>query len=416
MIKNSYFKAGIVFSITALVSLVGFTFAFGYGGGTISSPAPPANVTSMNVPLTISNAQQGTVSQTFSDNSKATVEVPKGAVAGQTTFTINEGMLGTNNAPTETTGAFMVGSRLFNIMAKDIENNEVKNFSGNLTITFIVPALPSDTSSLGVYYFSNSSNEWILVPGAEFDPNTGKATFSINHLTKFAIFKVAGLPSLIKVAGPAETVSKDAGAPAVDSSGKATLEQMTMDANTVASGDVNQIISEMGVVRNLSEELNYDETIVAKIVAGTGVTAEVRNTINNFVTYGTKATKILGAGERAGVVNSFLAAFGRLPTSVFDWNDVIKIANGRWPSQLSEEAENAASATFKKIYLRDPDRSNAHDDAAVTVMAYGLRPANRNLDSEKAAIKIFKNIFGYNPSSATDWDATRAIAYSGATR
>ena len=39
--------------------------------------------------------------------------------------------------------------------------------------------------------------------------------------------------------------------------------------------------------------------------------------------------------------------------------------------------------------------------AAVVVMAYGLRPANRNFDSEKAAIQIFKNIYGYNPEKAT---------------
>jgi len=67
-------------------------------------------------------------------------------------------------------------------------------------------------------------------------------------------------------------------------------------------------------------------------------------------------------------------------------------------------------------YLRDPNRTNAHDDAAVTVMAYGLRPAGRNLDSEKAAIKYFKAIYGYTPSAATAWDVVRAIAYSGSTR
>jgi len=49
-------------------------------------------------------------------------------------------------------------------------------------------------------------------------------------------------------------------------------------------------------------------------------------------------------------------------------------------------------------------------------MAYGLRPAGRNLDSEKAAIKYFKAIYGYTPSAATAWDVVRAIAYSGSTR
>jgi len=66
--------------------------------------------------------------------------------------------------------------------------------------------------------------------------------------------------------------------------------------------------------------------------------------------------------------------------------------------------------------LRNPDKTNAHDDAVITVMAYGLRPANRNLEIEKAAIKTFKAICRYIPSTATAWDVVRAIAYSGAKR
>ncbi|MFA4833828.1 MAG: thrombospondin type-1 domain-containing protein [Patescibacteria group bacterium] len=217
-------------------------------------------------------------------------------------------------------------------------------------------------------------------------------------------------------AATAEKISTTAGVPATDSAGKVTLEQMADDANTVATADVNHVIAEMGVSRDAAAEKTYNEGIVAKVVAGSSVTAEVRNAITNFVTYGTKATEVLGAGERAGVVNSFKAALGKLPTTEADWNDVIKIANGRWPSQISKAAEDKATINFKKVYLRDPNRTNAHDDAAVTVMAYGLRPADRNLNSEKAAIKSFKAIYGYTPSAATAWDVVRAIAYSGSKR
>jgi len=207
-----------------------------------------------------------------------------------------------------------------------------------------------------------------------------------------------------------------AGEPAKDKNGNVTLGQMATDASTVASGDVSQVTAKMGVNRDVAAEADYNEDIVSKIVAGSGITAQVRNTVNNFVTYGTPATKSLGAGERGGVVNSYRAAFGKIPNTADEWNDTIKIANGRWPSEHSETAENRATISFKTIYKREPNRTNPHDDAAVTVMAYGLRPSNRNLDSEKAAIKIFKAIYGYNPTSATNWDAVRAIAYSGATR
>jgi len=213
-----------------------------------------------------------------------------------------------------------------------------------------------------------------------------------------------------------EASSDASSAPATDEAGEATLEQMTADAEIIASGDIDQIISAMGTTRDSAAEAGYDETIVAKVVAGSDITVQIRDIIVNFVTYGTKATKVLGAGERAGVVNSFQAAFGKLPTDLSDWNDVIKIANGRWPDQRDTVTETNATTAFKKIYLRAPDRSNPHDDAAVTVISYGLRPADRNLDSEKAAIKSFKAIYGYAPVSAMAWDIVRAIAYSGATR
>jgi hypothetical protein len=221
-------------------------------------------------------------------------------------------------------------------------------------------------------------------------------------------------------ANPSETETPNSetmeSEPATDSAGNITLEQMAADAEITASGDVKQIIELNCVKRDLAAEINFNKTIVAKIVKDAGATAEIRNTINSFVTYGTPSTRNLGAGERGGVVNSFKAAFGKLPTTAEDWNDVIKIANGRWPGKSSAKAEDRAEINFRIVYLREPDRSNPHDDAAITVMAYGLRPANRNLDSEKAAIRIFKDIYGYNPEKPTAWDVVRAIAYSGATR
>ena len=211
------------------------------------------------------------------------------------------------------------------------------------------------------------------------------------------------------------TVSDIAGVPATDANGNVTLNQMSADATEILSGNVELIASLMALTVDSELENSYNNSIVSKIV-NSDTPVDVQETIKWFVTYGTKSTKVLGAGERGGAVNSFKAAFGKLPTTQEDWNDVIKIGNGRWPGQTSETAVLAAKVTFKKIYLREANMEQPNDNAAVTVMAYGLRPANRNMDSEKAAIKIFKAIFKYSPSSATDWDAVRAIAYSGAVR
>lgn len=144
--------------------------------------------------------------------------------------------------------------------------------------------------------------------------------------------------------------------------------------------------------------------------------ARAKNAISYFTSQGTETTKILGSGERFGVVNSFISAFGRDPKTQTDWEDVIKIANGRWPGQKNADTEANAKAAFQKIYQRAPDKNNTHDNNAIAVISYGLRPVNRNLNSEKQAIKFFKAIYGYAPKSASAWDIVRAIAYSGAKR
>jgi hypothetical protein len=197
------------------------------------------------------------------------------------------------------------------------------------------------------------------------------------------------------------------------SAGTASLEAMASEATIISDASTASVIAEVGATANPTLESQNLAKVIS--VLGTASTA-LRGEINNFVTYGTPTTLTLGSGERLGVVNSYKSAFGKLPDASAQWNDVIKIANGRWPSETSATAESKAKATFKTIYKRNANMANAHDNAAVTVMAYGLRPANRNLNSERAAIKSYRAIFGINPSLSTAWDAVRAISYSGATR
>ena len=196
------------------------------------------------------------------------------------------------------------------------------------------------------------------------------------------------------------------------------VEQIKSEAATVQSGSVADLLALLKRARDTKFEEQTATAYTVKLTAKmSGLSATSTNALTNFIAYGTPTTLKLGAGERAGVVNSYKTAFGKLPATVNEWSDVIKIANGRWPSARSADAEKRVVSTFAKIYWRLPDRAkNTHDDAAITVMAYGLRPDARNLDSEKAAIKSFKAIFGYAPTTAANWDAVRAIAYSGAQR
>ncbi|MCG2700903.1 hypothetical protein L6267_01930 [Candidatus Parcubacteria bacterium] len=195
------------------------------------------------------------------------------------------------------------------------------------------------------------------------------------------------------------------------------LEKILNEAGYVWIGDAGVVSANMSINRKPEEEVNgYNKYTVSLIKGVDGLEQSNIYAITNFIVYGTPTTKILGAGERAGVLNSYKSAFGKLPTTESEWQDAIKIANGRWPNERSEAAETKAKQEFKKVYLREPDMDNPNDNAAVTVIAYGLRPDNRNLDSERAGILTFKHIYGHNPVSATDWDVVRAIAYSGAVR
>lgn len=146
---------------------------------------------------------------------------------------------------------------------------------------------------------------------------------------------------------------------------------------------------------------------------------KAQNAIDNFVAYGVdENTYKLGAGERAAVVHSFEQAFGDLPETEQEIEDMVKISHGRWPEMRSNPAEEKAKEKFQEIYSRIPDMSNPQDRAAVTVMAYGLRQRaeNRNLNAERKGIEIYRNIFGEVPSSTEEWNTMQAITYSGATR
>lgn len=143
-----------------------------------------------------------------------------------------------------------------------------------------------------------------------------------------------------------------------------------------------------------------------------------------FVAYDFGTTSYLGAGERAGVLNSWKTAFHgwdevsmyQMPINTAEWEDVLKIANGRWPSMKADTTETMAIMTFQNIYHRMPDSNNANDNAAVSIMTYGLRPEPRNVGNENTAIGFFKGIYGGDPTTSAEWDAVRAIAYSGAVR
>ncbi|MDO8592341.1 MAG: hypothetical protein Q7R92_01040 [bacterium] len=217
---------------------------------------------------------------------------------------------------------------------------------------------------------------------------------------------------------PTPTTTTTTATPASTAAKAAELiKTIVAEAATLISAKPMVLAEAMGVKVDDAAETAAEAKYTAKLVSGLkSVTAAAKDAITYFVAYGTPTTKVLGAGERAGVVSSYKKAFGKVPATSAEWSDAIKIGNGRWPSVTSAAAETSATTEFKKVYKRAPDMKQPNDNAAVTVIAYGLRPANRNLNSEKAAIKSFKAIYKHAPVSALAWDIVRSIAYSGAKR
>lgn len=198
------------------------------------------------------------------------------------------------------------------------------------------------------------------------------------------------------------------------------ISQINASANLLSGNKIGEILSVLKQVRNTIEEQKTETKYLDKLMSNKKIVSEqVKSAINNFITYGVDTnTQKLGAGERAAVISSYKEAFNKLPETETELADAIKIANGRFPSVINAEAEKYAKEQFVKIYRRSPDLNNNKDNAAIKIIAYGLKQKaeNRNLNSESIGIKTFKNIFGKVPQTTQDWNIMQAITYSGATR
>jgi len=296
---------------------------------------------------------------------------------------------------------FLIGYDVYIVNIK-IGDYQVTTLKNPMRFLFDVTKL-TNQEELSIAGFDLVREQWVNSYSTLSDNILKSNIYSLGNfaITKGQIGEVKGI----------KITKKETKDTSIDNS----IEKINLEAQDVFD-------SGLGVSSDQEKQINPEklkvvETYTNSLVENLELEASSIYSITNFINDGTPSTLRLGAGERAGVLDSYKSAFGKLPTEVSEWEDCIKIANGRWPSARSAKAEARAKEEFQNyIYKREADMSAPHDNAAVTIMAYGLRPANRNLDSEKAAIKIFRAIYSASPQNALDWDIVRAIAYSGATR
>jgi len=167
---------------------LGIKTAFGYGGGGGGGGSYTPAMTAINYPLTLTAGQEGTLTQSFSNGLTAKLTVSTNSVAsvGSTVFKISSG-----------SNSSALNGTYFDISAADQSGNRVREFSNNLNIVLTGLTLPTNVADLGVYYLDETTGEWVLVPGAVFNPTTGSVSFYVNHLTKFAVLVKSGAATAV---------------------------------------------------------------------------------------------------------------------------------------------------------------------------------------------------------------------------
>jgi len=204
--------------------------------------------------------------------------------------------------------------------------------------------------------------------------------------------------------------------PVIDNS----IKDIQQKASLIQNKKFDDILIELQTLRSKVKEQETELKYLKKLTSDVeAIAVSAKESLNSFITYGVDdSTKKLGAGERAAVLSSYKVAFNKLPEQETEIADMIKIANGRFPTERNSQAEKRAQHDFVRIYKHIPIMTRQTDAAAIMIMAYGLRQRaeNRNFDSERNGINTYRAIFGKMPSDTDDWNTMQAITYSGATK
>ncbi len=199
-----------------------------------------------------------------------------------------------------------------------------------------------------------------------------------------------------------------------------SIKDIQQKASLIQNKKFDDILVELQTLRSKVKEQETELKYLKKLTSDVeAIAVSAKESLNSFITYGVdESTKKLGAGERAAVLSSYKVAFNKLPEQETEIEDMIKIANGRFPTERNSQAEKRAQHDFVRIYKHIPIMTRQTDAAAIMIMAYGLRQRaeNRNFDSERNGINTYRALFGKMPSDTDDWNTMQAITYSGATK
>jgi len=159
----------------------------GGGGGRPIDNTPPIipHVETYNEDLTILPVQSGRYTQDVSDG-QVMLAVPASNVPAKTTFFIVEEKMADPKSWAAFPDIRFTSEAIFNVSAKDQNNNPVNNFFFPVEISLPVPESFADAENVGVYWLNEANRQWVLIPDAVF--SGGKASIKVRYLTRFAVF------------------------------------------------------------------------------------------------------------------------------------------------------------------------------------------------------------------------------------
>jgi len=131
----------------------------------------------------------------------------------------------------------------------------------------------------------------------------------------------------------------------------------------------------------------------------------------HFIAYGNEQTKDLAIRFRSGLLEDFYVVYSRLPIAEIDWLKLTQMYRGVVP-EVSIMQEELAAQEFKTIYNRLVNLLIPQEKKFIDMVAYHLRPQERNIEQEKTALQKFVHAYNRLPDSSNTWSILRAIAYS----
>lgn len=198
-VRTDWRQATSTATSTPVVTQTSYSSSGSRVGGVVGSTS---HVESYNNPLVIYPQQSGLI-QKETDAGLIKVEIPINGLLGKTTIYIDERALGNDNNYLVQGNRELVSNLFFDIYAIDDAGNYVHNFAKPLTITLPIFNTLKNYKNLKLYWLNETNWEWVLIPDAVF--SSDKVVFTVDHLTKFAIFADNNV-NVPVVNGPAQNI------------------------------------------------------------------------------------------------------------------------------------------------------------------------------------------------------------------